>query len=515
MLDRIRPLLKDTALYGAGDIAVRALAFLILPVVTRIFLPADYGILELTATAASILGAFLMLGISSGAQQMYFDHKDPEIQAEYISSGLWFLLAWSAVGTAVLLAAGRPLSAILYGAEHPAYLRLALLALPCTLVIAYCKDVLRLQFAPGRFALVSVVAGFLGLGLSLYLCLVHGYALRGYLTGALVGAAVAATLAILFIRRDLRLRFSRSRWREMFGLGIGLVPAGFAYLVFDVSDRFFLRAYASLTEVGLYSLAIRVSGLMQLPLLAFAQAWSPYAYKYRQESGHQEFFRRAFLYVLVLFSGFALLLTAVAEEIIRVMTPGAYHGAGAAVGPLALALVAQASTQVSMLGICFARKTWFLSLHAGITAAANLGLNFLLIPRYGAVGAAVATALSYFLLTGLFAWQGERCYPLGLEGLRAARVLALAALGVAGLSLMPEMHPAVAIVVKLAAAGGWGVFVLYVSLTAPERERLWVLLRRPIGPGPAAGPADPAKMLDPALVPGDNAPGPAGSRTQA
>ena len=61
----IRSLLSDTVIYGLGDVADRAAGFLLLPIITLLLDPADYGICGLFGTASYILFLFFSMGSST------------------------------------------------------------------------------------------------------------------------------------------------------------------------------------------------------------------------------------------------------------------------------------------------------------------------------------------------------------------------------------------------------------------------------------------------------------------
>src|SRR5688500_6692480 len=71
-------LLREVLIYGAGGVGVQLLLSLAVPVFTRIFAPADYGVIETIGTAVVVLAMFATLGLESASQRSYFDYREDE-----------------------------------------------------------------------------------------------------------------------------------------------------------------------------------------------------------------------------------------------------------------------------------------------------------------------------------------------------------------------------------------------------------------------------------------------------
>jgi O-antigen/teichoic acid export membrane protein len=110
------------------------------------------------------------------------------------------------------------------------------------------------------------------------------------------------------------------------------------------------------------------------------------------------------------------------------------------------------TTQITAIGISLAQRTRLFATGAWITAMANLFLNVILIPHWGALGAAAATFLSYGLLTGLYLIWSQRLHPIPLEK-RKLLFSATSAIGVAAASAaVAAVEPSVLTVVMKTAA---------------------------------------------------------------
>ena len=316
-------------------------------------------------------------------------------------------------------------------------------------------------------ATVTTVLGVVGV-------LALGWRVEGVFFAALVGNLAAAAYGVLVVRSGLTGRFSRPELKRMLAYGLPLVPAILAAWALALVDRIILSRLGSLAQVGQYAIANRLASLLMLALTAFLFALTPFLFSTYAEDPAQEKAARArtLTYLTFILSLVGLVLTLFAKEIVDVVAPR-FSEAYNAVGPLMLGAVGYGLVSVLTVGFSIARKTGRLALLAVMAAALNIGLNFALIPPFGVVGAAFATAVGYGFLAASYYWVAQRVYPTPYEPKKVLTTLAIASvLGVAG--VLPLGPLGVAIAVKLLALT---VFVAGVRLTGimtgAEFSELW------------------------------------------
>ena len=462
----LKKLGKDVALYGAGDFLFKFIAFAVFPIYAHVFSVVEFGVWALLTAAAGLLGVLMNLGINNAVQRFYWDPKTlPEDQKLIVSAGLLQLLAWGAfvVTMAVLLL-------------HPAAERLRsdyaiewtvlLLALTWTLpdqLLQFSLDAIRLHFTPVRFLLVAFAKNLLGVGLGLWLVLDLGWGLKGLFAGMLVGSLAPIPLALWFIRMDLALRWDRRIARQLFAFGFPFLFTGLAYWLFTTLDRWMLAEFSTGEEVGLYSAASKYAAVITFIITAFAQAWTPFAIKLmRDDPEYRSHYSRIFSLWFFLLAMVGLAIALFSPEALILLTPPAYWPAAQVLPALAVGLVLFGTTQITALGISLNKRTAFLTYGAWMAAATNFLVNLILTPRYGALGAALASLTSYGVLTSSFLFWSQRLHPIPLERgkLLYSLMLAAAALGCTGLDLAaPSATVTVAKVALLLLAGG-GAFVV-------------------------------------------------------
>jgi len=407
---------KDSLIYGLGNAVLRILALLTAPIFTRVFVPAEYGIISLIATVISFLSIFLIFGMDNALFVSYYQYKRQK--KEVISSAFWFLLLWGLTITALASVFSRNFSEIIF--KTPIYRQLFLLTFATayfTLLINLAKTVFRLEFRAKTFALISALNAFLSTGLMILLVVYFKKGLIGYFAGSLAGTFGSSLLALFLIRDSLQFRLSYPKLKEMLLFGVFIVPASLSFFVFDLSDRFFINHYWNLTELGLYAIGINIASLIVFFSYALGQAWSPQVMKmyFSSKKVFHQFVPRFFVYYLLFFFILAAAISIFGQEILRIFATPKFYGASKVIAPLAMAMVFSSSNQVTAIGLMVARKTKYFAFYTFLAAILNLILNFALIPQYGMVGASWATAGSYLFLTVTYYWAGSRYIHLDID----------------------------------------------------------------------------------------------------
>jgi O-antigen/teichoic acid export membrane protein len=473
---------RQTLIYGLSSSAPALVALLILPVVARHLTTAEYGVLELAITTIAVASVFVELGLTSASQRSFFDYTDdqPRERRVVLSTALITYAAGTVVATAVLIAARVPISEFLFNSSHETnVVVVAAFTLPAVALVNFSREVMRLHFRVWQFLASSFLAAVVGSAAVLYALLVLHVTVTGVLLGTLIGSAIAAVYGIVVVRGDLEVAFSRPELRTMLHYGLPLVPMALALWALALIDRIMLSKLSSLSEVGEYGMANRLGAILTLAATAFATAYSPFMLSLYSEDAEEEKAVRArvMIYVAVAFGLITVVVSLSARELFKLIAPG-FHSAYEAVGLLAFGLAAYAVANIAVAGISLARRTRSLAVLAGIAAAVNIVLNLIVIPPWGMLGAAFATAVAYVLLFALYYYYAQRVYhtPYELSRLIPLSLLTLAATAVGAIPIEP---PPLALGIKS------GVVILYLvglrvaRIVRPdELAALRVMLRR-------------------------------------
>ena len=423
MFDKIKTLVSHVIVYGLGNSGSRLLGFLLIPLYTRYLTPADYGILALVNVFSQVLFIVMSMGQGTSVFRTYFTHDDPERRNAVITTSLSLILGLSFPVGLVAIALANPLASLLVGTPgYASWVALGVAGMAFKTLLRLPFAVLRAREESRRYALSSSAQTLVSLGLTLMFVAGLHLGGRGVLLSQLLAELVICVYLLPVTLRGLRPKFSRDDAVDLLGYGLYQIPTALLSSLLQMSDRFFLRHFATLEAVGLYALGFRLGEVLSYAMWAFTLAWQPFIFANRKHQEAPTLFARVTTYYVALMAFLWLALSLLAEEVVRIMARPAYHEAYRVVPWVAGAFFFQSIAYVTSVGIDLYRKVQYRPVIIGVAAGANLGLNAILVPPYGMMGAAVAATVSFGLWFLLQALVSSRLYPVPYEYGRLARL---------------------------------------------------------------------------------------------
>lgn len=481
MYEQLRRLIRQSAAYTVATMINRAFAIMLVPLYTRFMTQASYGDLALLLALTAILWVAFDFGISSAVMRFYYEYDDEHARRRYIGS-MWLGMTLIAGGLSLALTLmgwlWSDLLVDLLGAiEFWPYVVLTIWATFLNTAIIIPKVLMRARNQPGLYvARVSAQSGLL-----LIMVIVFVVILGMGLLGAVLALFVQCALVYIFFTvYTLRNSSLPTDWPAigrsmMFGLPVIVLEAG--WWVLDTSDRFILRHYETAQIVALYSVGYALGRLLIMVSTSIDTAWTPFFFAAAKadDANARRVASYAATYFTLAVSAMGLLVVVFAREAVLIFGGRPYLDAASVTPVIVLASVVQGMFYVPSRGLLLTKKTKVLPYIVVAAGAANIGLNFLLIPPFGMMGAAVATLLAYIVAVAITYGFSQHYYRIEYQALRILKVLVILILGTAGAMLVtPEAwYFALAWKLVILAAAGGG---LWFSGFFEEREL--VVMRR-------------------------------------
>ncbi len=406
----MRRLGRHSAVYGLGGIVSRVLAVFLLPLYTRYLDTSDLGAVGLIVALSAVLVTVLRLGISSAFFRFYFDSTDPAQRRLVVRTAFWFTMASATAGLVAGVLLAEPLADLL-GLDDANLVRAGFVGVWAQMNYEQLTSLFRAEERSTEFVLASLANVAVTIGATILLVVFWEQGALGVVVGNFVGT-LTVYLALLAVHREqLGLQFSRPLLREMNRFGIPLVPAALALIAVNFSARFFLVHLASLAEVGLYEIGVRIASAMVLLLTAFRMAWPAFAYSIEDDAEAKRTYAFVLTYLVAIASWLALALGLLAPWLVRLLTQPEFYEGERVLAPLAFGGMAYAAYIVMAIGVGRTKRTQFNWVITGFAAAVNIALNLILIPPYGIMGAAIATVAAYVVMFLGMTWYAQRVFP--------------------------------------------------------------------------------------------------------
>ncbi|MFV9677497.1 MAG: flippase [Methanosarcinales archaeon] len=421
---------KHSIIYGLGVALSQLVGFFLLPLYTRYLTPSDYGVLEIFRITGGILGIVFIMGLGSALFMSYFSYNDEENRKTVVSTTLIFLTTTSLCFTLALMAAAGNFSSLFFhSTQYTFYFQIVFLTLFFDTAIVIPLSIFRAREESKKYAIISLTRVLLSIGLNIYFIVVLEKGVLGILESGLITAGLIYAFLIPNIIRNTKLRFSMVDLKEMLCFGLPLVPGGLGTLILTVSDRYFLLFLSTAHELGLYSLGYKFGLVIQGIIVGpFTLAWGPFFWSTAKEKNAKEVYSAVLTYFVLVAMFVALALSILSKEVLMIMVTPPFYGAYKVIPLIALSYVLYGCYFILAAGFNLTKKTKYVPLIVGIGAIMNIGLNFLLIPRYGMMGASIATLISYSMLPMGSYFVSRMFYPIKYEWGRVSKIFIAAVL---------------------------------------------------------------------------------------
>jgi O-antigen/teichoic acid export membrane protein len=394
----LRRLGRHTAVYGLGGMVSRVLAVLLLPLYTHYLPKSAYGKVEIVTALTAVLAIVLQLGVASAFFRFYFDAKNEAQKLTVVRTSFWFTMGSATLGLLLGVIFAVPIAHVLGLGSSSNLVIAGAVGLWAQTNYQQLTALFRVEERSVAFAIASIANVLITILLTvLFIAVLHWGAI-GLIVGNFTGTLIVYVVLLAYRHEQLGLEFDRKLLRGMQKFGMPLVPSALALWAINFIDREFIIWYKGAGEVGVYSVAIKVASIITFIMVAFRTAWPAFAYSIEDDREARRTYSFVLTYLLSFATWAALALGALAPWWVALLTNPRFQRAQEAVALLAFAFAIYAGYTVLAIGSGRARRTQFNWVVTGVGAAVNVGLNFWLIPRWGMVGAAVSTLISYVVL---------------------------------------------------------------------------------------------------------------------
>ena len=391
---RYRYLADNIALFSVSNFVSKILVFLLVPLYTDVLSTTEYGIADIMQVTLLLLVPALTLNMGEAALRFGIEYADK--RGSILKAGIRYVLRADAlvVGLSVL-------SFAFCGEQMRWYILLFAL-----LFVANCLYEYLILYFQGCEAVPIVVIGsvcstVVMIASNIIFLLVVRIGLNGYIFSQIIAFAISSVVMLILGRSAHlveNLRDDQELSGQMLKYGTVMIAYSTGSWINNAADRYLVLAVCGAAVNGVYGVAYKIPAILMVFQRIFAQAWQMSATKSYKDDKSAQFFTKMYnTYNSFMMTGCALLILFV-EPVARFMFRKEFYEAWMYVPPLLVSVIFGSLT--GFLGsICLAHKdSRSMGVATGIGAVANVAMNLMFIPKFGAMGAAVATAISYCIM---------------------------------------------------------------------------------------------------------------------
>ena len=424
----MKELLKKFGGFSIGPIVCAVLGFVLIPLITYFISPDEYGRASMFSLAVSVAQMVLYLGLDQAYVKKYYETED---KTKLLANVMFPPIILVVILECAIFLLRRNISFWLFGSYDELGCVRALMLMPPTLVVEqFAITEVRMKQRGVEYSVLTILIKLFVLVVTVGLLAVYERSFRAVVWGTAAAQALYAVLLLVFGKARIILSpeyIDRGMLRELLRFSLPLIPAAIIGWILSGMDRVMLRAMSGYAVLGVYDVAAKVSNILAVAQSCFASFWVPLAHQWNNDGGDTGRFETVGRAVCLVMS-FIMLAVLFFKDVIFMIFNTSYSEAVYIMPFLLVYPIMYTASEVPVMGIYFKSKTKSTLVVSGISAVVNLALNALLIPRFGAEGAAMATGLSYIV----FFWcrtllSRKVWYKFALDGYIFTTVLVLAA----------------------------------------------------------------------------------------
>lgn len=407
-------LFGNAAIYLVANILNAGIPFLLLPILTRVLTPTDYGTVAMFGIVLSVLGAFTGLSVHGAIGVRYFQLEKEEL-AEYVGTCIGILVISTSVlfllialyGSWLAEISGVPsdwllVAVVLSGFQFLGNIRLSLW---------------QVSGAAKKYGVFQITQSLFNAAVSLILILAVGMAWEGRVLGQSAAVMLFGVVALWWLFRDDMLRFPnewRVHSRDALKFGVPLIPHVIGGLLIVAADRFIIVKLLDVAQAGIYMVALQVGQALGLMTESFNKAYAPWLMKNLSKPTKAllvTIVRGTYCYFVLVFVA-AAAFGFLAPMFLDFLVGESFRAAGDIVIYIALGFAFGGCYYMVTNYVFFESKTTVLALITFVSGIVNIPLIFVLVGHNGIVGAGQAFMLTQALSFFGTWWLAHRLHPM-------------------------------------------------------------------------------------------------------
>lgn len=388
-------LLKKLGQFSIGPIVGALIGFITVPIITYFISPEEYGKSSMFTLAISILQLFVFLGMDQAYTKRYYETVN---RSKLLTNAIFpaFILVM-AIDLGLFLGKGKVAELLFGSSEEIICVYALIIILPGLAIEKFALMDIRMQQRGVLYSVMSILLKTLTLICIVTLFVQYQKSFRAIVFGTTVAQLLYSGILLFCVRKSFIIRASLLDWLEIKSLlkfGLPIVPVSIIGWALSGMDKVMLRGFCDYSELGMYEVAFKVVNIIGIAQTCFTSFWVPVAHQWNNDNVDKERFVYIGRLISLAMTGIFVLVLLFKNVIFFILADD--YGQAVNIVPFLLIYpIMYTVSEVTVMGIYFKEKTLnllFVSLAASIV---NIALNCILIPKAGAIGASIATGVSY------------------------------------------------------------------------------------------------------------------------
>ncbi len=397
---------------GIGTIIYVLISALITPIITRIFSPEEYGRWSVFVLYGTLATNFMLLGLDQAFIRYYYTENSLAYRSKLLKicvrSPLLISLALFAVAFII---------AMLFFDQAVTIILLFGIYLLSLEISRFCSNALRLDYKVKLYSLMQCLDKIFFLILALSLAWTVKFS-DIMICSTVVSSLILMAIYLMICRKLWFKNTSAETYnfniKEIYAYSLPLAISLIITSLFQATDKTLLSFMLGDAEVGIYAGAMSIVNIFAVVQTVFTTLWMPMAIEHYEKGGTPDFYVKANKIISAIMVTFGLTIILLKDVLIYFLGKE-YHAAANVIPFLIYLPIMYTISETTVLGIIFKKKTTYQIWIGLVSFVTNVILDIFLIPRFGAFGASIATAISYVMFFVMRTFLSQRLYKIHFE----------------------------------------------------------------------------------------------------
>lgn len=362
---KLKFLISNSFVYGLASSLNAFMLLLLFPMLARELGVENFGLFDLIITVISAITILFIFGQDSAVARFFYDSESHKQRSRIITTSLLIQCVFLIIGLSVISVASYFFLTL--DSINLKLFLLALIQLPCFMLINFSQNILKWTFQRNKFLIVSLGNAFCTLLLAYLFVSFFNYGVIGGLSSFLISRIIFAILGLFFTKEWIDL--------SNFQLNIGPImryaaPYGLLSTLgalTPVIERSFIGSSFGSIELGYYAAATKVAMFISVPIYAFQTAWGPFFLALFKSDDSTNLFRAILLIYTSLILFLVVCISMFGANILEFLVGSNYTSSYKYIALISFSLAVYSIASITSIGIDIAKKSIY-KLYANVSS---------------------------------------------------------------------------------------------------------------------------------------------------
>ncbi len=399
---------KSVAWYGLGNIFARSVGFFLLPLYSNLISPHEFGNYSLLMSVYAFGVVIYQLGMHNALNKFFIEEKTESNRRIIFSSIINSIFIMGIILTLILWLFSQKLSIVIFGTnEFSSLLVVVYISILFESLVSYLLYLLKTLELAKKAVTYSAIGAVINLFLNILFVYYFRLSIAGIIYAQLLSGVILCVFLLNLIKDYYLLKIDRKIINAVLRFSLPIVLANLFMAGNNVADRFILNIFSGREVVGVYSFSYRIAIIMNIFVISFTTAWSPHSLNLYYTNDYKTTFGKTLNKLVVLSCLLLLVVSLFAPYLFDIHLFGfsffnpAYKGGIIIIPLVMIGYIFNGIASFYYVYPSVSNKTYHILIANLASFIINVGMNVILIPKLGMLGAAFAT-LTGFIFAAVY-----------------------------------------------------------------------------------------------------------------